>query len=265
MEKLTGVVLEKDGTHVVLLTPLGEFKRVRLSGRLPGIGEEVSIPVTHKRFFRMPKAGWIAAAAAVLLLMVGNPLLTMVTQPVKSGIPVAGKEIKKNPANDAIADAGGQLQEIINQAGEEKQSAVPEKKSIAVTGNNESEQAVAAANPPNQPDSLVTANEAAIKSGTDNTAPVKTKERRYVETVRKNSGPEDTGSNEKSSGVSAAAVTNPTPVKSGSEPVSTPPKDVTVVDDQKTVDNYMGPDQTSNSGSTGSADLSDMYKLKPNW
>lgn len=409
MEKLTGVVLEKDGTHVVLLTPLGEFKRVRMSGRLPGIGEEVSIPVAHKRFFRMPKAGWIAVAAAVLLLLVGNPLLTMVTKPpeaamayvsidvkpsieltvsdrfnvmdaqalnadgqkvlngielkgvkytdavakikdrasqmgyipktkantvlvsvaflngskvdrasaertlvasannvfadstlkvaavhvptdlrdsakkrgmstgkyavlieaVNSGLPITEKDMKENPVNDVIADAGGQPQQIINQAGEEKQFDLQEKKYIALASKNESEQpTVAAANPPEQQTSSVTTDEAEVKPGTDNTVPVKSKERKYVETIRKNGGPEDQRSkNEKTSGVSAAAVTNLPPVKTGSEPVSTPPKEtiVTVVDDQKTVDNYMGPDQTSNSGPAGSSDLSDMYKLKPNW
>lgn len=279
MEKLTGVVLEKDGRHVILLTPLGEFKRVRMSGKLPGIGEEVSIPVAHKRFFRIHKVSWIAAAAAILILLVGNPLLTMVNsgkyvvfnEAVNSGVPIAEKDTQKNSVNGTITSAGSQLQQIINKAGEDKQFGVQEKKYAALASKNESEQStVAAADTPDQPASPVTASEAGLKPGSDNTVPTESsKESKYVEPIRKNGGPEDQrGKEQTNSGISAAAVTNPPPVKTGSEPVNTPPdKDtvVTVVDDQKTVDNYMGPDQTSNSGPINSPELNDMYKLKPNW
>jgi len=94
VEKVTGVVLEKEGRHVVLMTPMGEFKRIRMSGKLPGIGEEISVPVAHKRFFTMPKAGWIAVAAAVLILLVGNPLLTMVTKPPEAAMAYVSIDIK---------------------------------------------------------------------------------------------------------------------------------------------------------------------------
>ncbi len=81
MERVTGVVMETKGNHVVLITPKGEFKRVRITGKLPGIGEEVHIPVARKRFFNLPRASWAAVAAAVILLLSASPLLTVLNQP----------------------------------------------------------------------------------------------------------------------------------------------------------------------------------------
>ena len=81
MERVTGVVMETKGNHVVLITPKGEFKRVRITGKLPGIGEEVHIPVARKRFFNLPRASWAAVAAAVILLLAAGPLLTVLNQP----------------------------------------------------------------------------------------------------------------------------------------------------------------------------------------
>lgn len=96
MDRLTGVVMEITGKHVVLLTARGEFKRVRIAGRIPDIGDEISIPVAHRRFFNMPKAGWMAVAAAVILLVVASPLLTMFTQPPE--VAVAYVSIDINPS-----------------------------------------------------------------------------------------------------------------------------------------------------------------------
>lgn len=99
MERLTGVIMERTGTHVVLMTPKGEFKRVRITGRMPDIGEEVSIPVIHRHFFKMPRAGWLAvAAAAVILLMVASPLLTMIMQPPEAAMAYVSIDI--NPSLD---------------------------------------------------------------------------------------------------------------------------------------------------------------------
>lgn len=411
MERLTGVVLERDGRHIVLLTPLGEFKRVRISGRLPDIGEEVCIPVAHRRFFKMPKSGWIAVAAAVLLLLVGNPLLTMVTKPpeaamayvsidikpsieltvsdrynvmdalalnadgqrvlngielkgvkytdavdriknkasqlgyinsknantvlvsvaflndskvdkalaertlvasansvfadsdlkvaavnvpkdfrdtaqkkgistgkyavlieaVNSGLPLTEKDMQEKPVNDAIAGAGGQPQQIINQAGEETQFDVQEKKYIALASQASNEQqTVASAETPDQsPPALAAASDAGLKPGSGIDTSGKTgKERKYVETIRKSGSPEETkGKNENNGGISPAGLPNQPPAKTGNGAVSVPSKDTTatVVYDQKTVDNYMGTDQSSNNDSTGFSVSNDMYKLKPNW
>lgn len=96
MERLTGVVMETTGKHVVLFTPRGEFKKVRITGQMPGIGEEVTISVTHKRFFNMPKASWMAVAAAVILLVIASPLLTMFSQPPE--VAVAYVSIDINPS-----------------------------------------------------------------------------------------------------------------------------------------------------------------------
>ncbi len=83
MERLTGVVMEQTGNHVVLMTPQGEFKRVRITGTRPEIGAEICIPVASRHFFRMPRARWLAVAAAIILLIIASPslLLTMVNQP----------------------------------------------------------------------------------------------------------------------------------------------------------------------------------------
>jgi len=410
VEKVTGVVLEKDGRYVVLLTPLGEFKRIRMKGKLPDIGEEVSVPVIHKRNFRMPKAGWIAAAAAVLILLVGNPLLTTVLKPpeaamayvsidmkssieltvsdrynvmdaqalnadgekilknidlkgvkysdavtkikdkasqmgyiknsndntvlvsvaflndsmvdkgvaestlvasannifadpetkvaalhvptdlrdnanksgistgkyavlieaVNSGLPITEKDMQEKPVIDAISSAGRQAQQIITQAGEEKQFVLEEKKYMLLASRNDSEQITDAVyNENTQPAVSIAANEAEAKPVSDNNVPTKnSKDRKYVETIRKTGGPEDqrTEAAPKTE-VSPAAAPEPAPVKTEQEPVSEPSVDTgaNAEDDLKTIDNYMGSEQNTNNESPNSSDLNGMYKSKPNW
>ncbi|WP_418792246.1 anti-sigma factor domain-containing protein [Phosphitispora sp. TUW77] len=83
MERITGVVMDIQGNHVIMITPKGEFKRVLITGRIPGIGEEINIPVARKRFFNLPRASWAAVAAAVILLLAAGPLLTMMNQPAE--------------------------------------------------------------------------------------------------------------------------------------------------------------------------------------
>ncbi|PKM80952.1 MAG: hypothetical protein CVU89_11445 [Firmicutes bacterium HGW-Firmicutes-14] len=96
MERLTGIVMEKTKNHVVMMTEKGEFKRVRVSGRIPDIGEEIRIPVVHRRFLNLPRASWMAVAAAVLLLLVTSPLLIMINQPHEFA--VASVSIDINPS-----------------------------------------------------------------------------------------------------------------------------------------------------------------------
>ena len=82
MDQLTGMVMERTGSQVILMTSLGEFKKIRIAGNMPEIGEEVRIPVVHRRFFNMPRASWLAVAAAVILLILASPLLlTTINQP----------------------------------------------------------------------------------------------------------------------------------------------------------------------------------------
>ena len=94
MQRLKGVVLERVGSHVVLLTPQGGFKRVKITGRIPDIGEEIRIPVVHKRLFNLPRAGLLAVAAAVILILVASPLLTIVIQPPESALAYVSIDIK---------------------------------------------------------------------------------------------------------------------------------------------------------------------------
>lgn len=93
---LTGVVMEKDNNNIVVLTDSGEFRRVKIVGRMPEIGDEVKLPVRTRRTWTMPRLGWIAAAAAVLLFMLVSPLAIQLTQPPETA--VAWVSIDINPA-----------------------------------------------------------------------------------------------------------------------------------------------------------------------
>lgn len=92
----TGIVMERVGRHVVIMTPEGEFKRVRLKGKNPDIGQEIRVPVQNNLFFTLPKASWIAVAAAVIIFMIASPLLTMINQPAE--VAVAYVSIDINPS-----------------------------------------------------------------------------------------------------------------------------------------------------------------------
>lgn len=97
MKILTGVVLEKHDDQIVVLTDSGEFRQVKITGRLPEIGDEVRIPVRTRRKWSMPRFGWIAAAAAVFLFMLVSPLaLQQFNQPPETA--VAWVSIDINPA-----------------------------------------------------------------------------------------------------------------------------------------------------------------------
>lgn len=92
----SGVVMEISGRNAVLLTPEGEFKKVRLKGRIPDIGEEIRIPVERKISFNIQRSGWIAVAAAVIVLLVASPLLTIINRAPE--VPVAYVSIDINPS-----------------------------------------------------------------------------------------------------------------------------------------------------------------------
>lgn len=96
MKMLTGVVLEKDDKNIVVLTDSGEFRRVKIAGRMPEIGDEVKVPLRTRRTWTMPRFGWIAAAAAVLLFMLASPLALQLTQPPETA--VAWVSVDINPA-----------------------------------------------------------------------------------------------------------------------------------------------------------------------
>ncbi|MCL4440704.1 MAG: anti-sigma factor domain-containing protein [Firmicutes bacterium] len=119
MERLTGVVMERTDSYVVLMTPKGEFKRVRITGRMPDIGEEIRIPVVHKRLFSVPRASWLAVAAAVILLVVASPLLTMINQPPEAAVAYVSIDI--NPSIDlTVSDRYNVLDaQALNRDGEQ--------------------------------------------------------------------------------------------------------------------------------------------------
>gem|GEM_PF-2254114 len=78
MERISGVVMERTGNQVILLTPRGEFKSVRITGTMPDIGAEIHVPVIHGRFLNIPRARWLAVAASIILLLAAGPLLTFI-------------------------------------------------------------------------------------------------------------------------------------------------------------------------------------------
>lgn len=70
-----GVVLEIDGQEAIILTDSGEFTRVPIRKRQLEVGMEITLPSHHRsKTFQMPKlTGWVAAAAAVMLMFL-SPL-----------------------------------------------------------------------------------------------------------------------------------------------------------------------------------------------
>jgi len=66
-----GILLEVEGRTGIVLTPSGEFRRVRLPAGELAVGDEIPVSETESRI-RDRASGWVTAAAAVLLaLLVG--------------------------------------------------------------------------------------------------------------------------------------------------------------------------------------------------
>lgn len=114
MDRLTGVVMERIGSYVILLTPKGEFKRVKITGRMPDIGEEIRIPVAHRYFFNLSRARWTAVAAAVILLLLAGPLLTIVNQPQVA----AASVWVENPGIELTVSRDASIMEVRTTTGE---------------------------------------------------------------------------------------------------------------------------------------------------
>lgn len=84
MGRITGVVMEQEGTHVIVFTSTGEFKRIRCRGRLPEIGDEIIVRTRGKNRM-IQRISW-AVAAAVLLLALASPLSMIANQPPERAV-----------------------------------------------------------------------------------------------------------------------------------------------------------------------------------
>ncbi len=92
----TGIVMERIGRQVVVMTHQGEFKRIRMNGRIPDIGEEIRVPIKTGMLARVSNTRWLAVAAAVILFIMASPLLTIMTQSPE--VAVAYVAIDINPS-----------------------------------------------------------------------------------------------------------------------------------------------------------------------
>ncbi|HWI55347.1 MAG TPA: anti-sigma factor domain-containing protein [Desulfobacteria bacterium] len=92
----TGIVMETMGRQVVIMTPQGEFRRIKMNGRIPGIGEEIRVPAENGMLARVSRTRWLAVAASIILLMIASPLLTIMTQTPE--VAVAYVAIDINPS-----------------------------------------------------------------------------------------------------------------------------------------------------------------------
>jgi hypothetical protein len=248
MERLTGIVMDKIGRHVILMTPKGEFKRVKISGRIPEIGEEVRIPVVHRHFFNMPKAGWLATAAAAILLLISSPLLTVIRQPAM--ITTVGKQVNTTQNVKATKEVSNSI------AGKTQNSSTDNNERIAqnekkivkpaeVQPANENQPAVTA--PVQQPVNTTKVAAAPVNANQDN-KPTDTK-------------PDITPNTEITQRPAAATIrTQPTVTVAPTATTTPNPGDpaASAADDQKTIDNYMGEENTVNP-----ADNNDMYLVRP--
>jgi hypothetical protein len=96
MSRLTGIVMDREKRHIVVMTHDGDFQRVRISGRMPEIGEEVRLPAAKRLYPKLPLARWVAVAAAILLCLTTGPVLNMVNQPPEYAVAQVSMDI--NPS-----------------------------------------------------------------------------------------------------------------------------------------------------------------------
>ncbi len=65
----TGVVMEVEPGEVTVLSSTGEFRKVKINGKMPELGAVISLPPTRaKKPWAASWMGWVAAAAAAVLI-----------------------------------------------------------------------------------------------------------------------------------------------------------------------------------------------------
>ncbi len=112
MDRMTGIVMEQEGNHVVVLTSTGEFQRVRCKGKQPDIGQEIVLSKLNKRNSWLPRLSFVAAAAAILIFALMTPLTTFVNQPAEKTVAWVTVDI-----NPSLELAVGDKEHIVNASG----------------------------------------------------------------------------------------------------------------------------------------------------
>ena len=97
MKKMTGLVMQINRKTLIILTKEGEFKEVPLPGKIPRVGEEVSV-------FERPRWTW-SVAAAIIFFFLSGILGTWALTPD----PVACLALDINPSLEIFAGFGEQV------------------------------------------------------------------------------------------------------------------------------------------------------------
>ncbi|MDN5345190.1 MAG: hypothetical protein PWQ18_1304 [Clostridia bacterium] len=96
-----GLVLERKGNRVIVLTPAGEWRSLYLPDQSPAIGEEIMLPPVKRKPFWPAVAG---AAAIILLLILALPLARRAVRPLPPGEPVYYVTVDINPSVELAVD-----------------------------------------------------------------------------------------------------------------------------------------------------------------
>ncbi len=85
MRRHLGLVLEKRGNRVIVVTPAGEFREITVRGRIPGVGEEIGLPRLQLRWLdglsALQKPGMARVTAAALAACLAIGLLVLPSSP----------------------------------------------------------------------------------------------------------------------------------------------------------------------------------------
>jgi len=95
-----GVVMERQGKRVTVLTPQGEWRTLYLTGSVPEVGEEIMLPPLKKKMLR-PLMG---AIAVILLLVLTLPLARQALAPAVPGELAYYIAIDINPSIELAVD-----------------------------------------------------------------------------------------------------------------------------------------------------------------
>lgn len=97
-----GIVMSREGQRVIVLTPRGDWRALKLAGPLPEVGEEIMLPPVVKR----PAWPLFTAAAVVLLLVLAGAVVRRIETPAPAAAPMVAYyvNIDINPSVELAVD-----------------------------------------------------------------------------------------------------------------------------------------------------------------
>lgn len=97
-----GIVMSREGQRVIVLTPRGDWRSLKLSGPLPEVGEEIMLPPAVRR----PAWPLVTAAAVVLLLVLAGAVMRRLETPAPAAAPQVAYYISVdiNPSVELAVD-----------------------------------------------------------------------------------------------------------------------------------------------------------------